>query len=144
MSAEARIGKWLGPKRLDRDELGRSGESRAALHYRLRGWKVLGRNVREGGAEIDLIVGRRDTIVFVEVKTRTEGSVREPWEAVDSKKRLRIIRAAGRYLRRHRLTNKGVRFDVISIRWTGYRFRLTRFEDAFQPMASPGRPWLVE
>src|SRR4051812_29959048 len=47
-----------------------NGERRAARWYRLRGWRVLGANVRAGGNELDLIVRRGRTLRFVEGKER--------------------------------------------------------------------------
>jgi putative endonuclease len=51
-------------------ELGAAGERRAALHYRLRGFSIVGRNVRLGRGEIDLIARRGELLVFAEVNTR--------------------------------------------------------------------------
>jgi Holliday junction resolvase-like predicted endonuclease len=44
-------------------------ERRAARHYRLRGYRVLGANVRAGGNELDLVVRRGSHLVFVEVRS---------------------------------------------------------------------------
>ena len=46
------------------------GERLAARHYRLRGYRILGANVRAGGYEVDLIARRGRKLVFVEVKER--------------------------------------------------------------------------
>ena len=46
------------------------GERLAARHYRLRGYRILGTNVRAGGYEVDLIARRGRKLVFVEVKER--------------------------------------------------------------------------
>ena len=46
------------------------GERIAVRHYRLRGYRILGTNVRSGGYELDLIVRRGRRLVFVEVKER--------------------------------------------------------------------------
>ena len=140
---ELLLSKVIRPRRIERDALGRQGETRAALYYRLRGWRILGRNVREGDSEIDLVARRGDIVAFVEVKTRSAGSMGEPWEAVDPEKRSRVMRGATRFVRRHRLAGARIRFDVISICWTGYRFQLRSFPDAFQPMADEKRPWIV-
>ena len=53
-----------------RQAAGAAGERRAALEYRRAGFSILERNWRVRGAEIDLIVGRDDLVVIVEVKLR--------------------------------------------------------------------------
>ena len=47
-----------------------AGERRAALHYRLRGYRILARNARAGGNELDLVARRGRTLVFCEVKEK--------------------------------------------------------------------------
>ena len=49
---------------------GRAAERRVAWHYRLRGYRILARNVRAGGVELDLIVRRGRRLVFCEVKLK--------------------------------------------------------------------------
>ena len=51
-------------------ELGAEGETRAARHLVRRGYRIVARNVRAGGVELDLVVRRGRIIVFVEVKAR--------------------------------------------------------------------------
>ena len=58
--------------------LGRSGEDRAARHLAGLGYRVLERNYRTPQGEIDLIALDGDTVVFVEVKTRTSDSFGAP------------------------------------------------------------------
>lgn len=122
-------------------ELGALGEARAASYYRWRGYRVVARNYRAAEGEIDLIVRRGRRIVFVEVKTRDEARIGEPFEAVDHEKQLRIAAIAERYLVRHRLDQLTVRFDVASLVWNGRKFDLQLFADAFRPIADPVRPW---
>ncbi|MBI2212857.1 MAG: YraN family protein [Acidobacteria bacterium] len=129
---------------LDKDALGRAGERRAALHYLVRGWRIVGRNVREHGAEIDLIARRGRVIAFVEVKTRRESDAGEPWESLREGQRRRIMRAAEGWLAAHASDlgdDDEIRFDVVSITKTRWRFRVERFEGAFTSDAEPGRPW---
>jgi len=77
---------------------GRAAERRVAWHYRLRGFRVLARNVRAGGVELDLIVRRGERLVFVEVKEKTGPSHGDPLEAVDERKRERLRRGAEAWL----------------------------------------------
>lgn len=126
----------------DKDLLGRAGERRAALHYLLRGWRIVGRNVRDYGGEIDLIARRGRVIAFVEVKTRRESDAGEPWESVRDGQKRRILRAAEAWLAAHPLDDRTeVRFDIASIVKTRWRFRVECFEGAFEAEAETGRPW---
>lgn len=111
------------------------------MFYWFRGWRPLGRNIRYPEGEIDLVLRRGGTVVFVEVKTRQQEHAGAPWEAVDRPKQLRIIRMAERFLHESGLQPATVRFDVISIVRVGRRYRLTHYSDAFRPESDPLRPW---
>ena len=121
-------------------DLGPRGERRAAWFYRLRGYRVLARNVRLGAGEIDLVVQRWKTIAIVEVKTRQTDAFGEGYEAVDRRKRERLIRLGDRYAARH--PEARLRYDVVSLFWTGWRFRITYLPDAFRPVADERYPWI--
>jgi putative endonuclease len=72
-----------------------AGERRAARHYRLRGWRLVGANVRVGRNELDLIVRRGSRLLFVEVKEKRGAGYGDPLEMVDAEK-LRRVRAAAK------------------------------------------------
>jgi putative endonuclease len=120
--------------------LGRLGERRAAWFYRLRGYSILERNLRAGEGEIDLVARRGGIIAIVEVKTRQTLSAGEGWEAVGKKKRERLVRLGDRIAARH--PEALLRYDIMSLFWTGYRFVVTHYPDAFRPVADPHRPWI--
>ena len=65
----------------------------------LRGYRVLARNVRSSGGEIDLIVLRRGTVAFVEVKARPQ--IDRARTAITERKRRRIAHAARAWLVRN-------------------------------------------
>ncbi len=113
--------------------LGRRGEEIAARHLRRCGYRILERNFRAAGAEIDLVAADRGTLVFVEVKTRSSAALGAPAEAVDARKAERIRRAAGVYLRRIQAggAERPARFDVVAIIGTGRKSRLELLRDAF-------------
>ena len=105
---------------LSRAELGRIGEKTAALWLEEHGYAIVGRNVRFGHDEIDLIAECGGVVCFVEVKTRRqypdyrapEGT---PAEAVDSRKQSAMIRAAESWLAAHPTELKTPRLDVMEI-----------------------------
>ena len=98
---------------------GRRGEGLAALFLRLKGYRILERNWRSPVGEVDLIARRRGTLVFAEVKTRPDRN--QGREAVQSRQKERITRAAEAFLSRHPdCANMQVRFDLIAVaglRW---------------------------
>jgi putative endonuclease len=77
------------------------GERRAARHYRLRGYRILGANVRAGRNELDLVVRRGRTLLFVEVKERAGSGYGGPFGAIDTEKRRRVRRGAQAWLAAH-------------------------------------------
>ena len=125
---------------MEQRELGRRGERRAAWFYRLRGYAIVARNVRLRHGEIDLVVRRGRTLAFVEVKTRQSIAAGEGFEAVGSAKQLRLVSLASEFLTRHPHDGT-IRYDVVSLYWTGWRFRITCFTDAFAPVADAAQPW---
>jgi putative endonuclease len=85
-------------KPLSTSARGRRAELRVAWHYRLRGYSILGRNVRAGGVELDLIVRRGRRLVFCEMKLKEGPGFGDPLEAVDEPKRERLRRGAEAWL----------------------------------------------
>ncbi|HEX7678723.1 MAG TPA: YraN family protein [Thermoanaerobaculia bacterium] len=120
--------------------LGKRGERRAAWFYRLRGYRIVERNLRMRGGEIDLVVRRGGLLVFVEVKTRQSVAAGYGVEAVDRRKKLQIISLTSAYLTRHPHDGE-VRHDILSLFWTGWWFVVTHYPDAFRPIADRFRPW---
>jgi putative endonuclease len=109
--------------------IGRAGERRVRLHYRLRGYRILAANVRSGGVEVDLVARRGRRLVFCEVKAKGTGRFGDPLEMVDRRKQERLARAAEAWLATHPDARAlGVRFDVVALRGR----RLERVENAFQ------------
>jgi len=106
---------------------GARAERRARRHYRLRGYRILGSNIRLAGVEVDLLCGRCGTVVFCEVKEKTGESYGDPLEMVDERKQARLRRAAEAWLAAQPSHEQIVRFDVIAVRGRA----LERVENAF-------------
>lgn len=94
--------------------LGRWGEDTAVQYLRDKGYTIVDRNYRKGHLEIDIIAREGDTLVIVEVKTRSSDTFMRPEEAVDHKKQADLLRIANQYVRSHHRTEE-VRMDIISI-----------------------------
>ncbi len=99
---------------MDRRELGRFGEERAARYLRLRGYRIVETNFSCRSGEIDLIAQRGKYLVFVEVKLRKNADFAAAREFVTAAKRQRIRTAAALWLSQHE-TVKQPRFDVVEI-----------------------------
>lgn len=124
-----------------RAALGRAGERRAAWFYRLRGFSIVARNVSYRDGEIDLVVRRGRLVVFVEVKTRGQLSLGAPVEAVNRGKQLRIMKCAESWLVGQKAEGCDIRFDVLSLVRTRWRFLVEHFPAAFEARYENGRPW---
>lgn len=119
-------------QRDDRRALGAAGEERAAQWLRARGWRLLARNTRADGVEIDIVAERAGTLAFVEVKTRRSRAYGAPEEAVDARKQARLVRGAAAWLRTERRRSKRVRFDVIVCEpGSDGRWQVRQIENAF-------------
>ena len=130
----------FGRRRLAPRELGIRGERRAAWFYRLRGYRVVERNARHRAAEADLVLRRGKILVIAEVKTRQSNAAGEGHEAVGVKKREKLIRMGDIYAARY--PDCLLRYDIVSLAWTGRRFVVSHYPDAFRPMADAQRPWI--
>lgn len=92
-------------------------ERRAARHYRLRGYRILGQNVWSGGYELDLIARRGRRVVFCEVKGKSGKGFGDPLEMVTEEKLRRLHRAAESWLaQRPALRELEFRFEVVAVR----------------------------
>lgn len=115
------LGSYPGTSALfSSHQLGASGEDLAASYLRRHGFRVIERNHRNAGGEIDLVAIDRRTraLVLVEVKTRRYlASGESAADTVDTNKRRRLTNAALAYVRRNRLEGCRVRFDVVTIVW---------------------------
>ena len=96
--------------------LGRQGEDEAVRFLQKSGYRILERNLRMRFGEIDLVAEDGPTLCFIEIKTRSSTRFGFPEEAVNFRKRQRLLRLAQGYLQRRRWAQpRPVRFDVLSI-----------------------------
>lgn len=112
--------------------LGKEGERVAELYLQKKGYKLVERNYRCSGGELDLIVLDRRVVVFVEVKTRTGIGFGSPLEAVEFHKQRRMIRAAQFFLAEKNLQQRDARFDVVGVSWPGREPVVEHIENAFE------------
>jgi putative endonuclease len=95
--------------------IGEEGEKLAVRYLRLRRYRILKRNYRCKLGEIDIIAKRNDTLVFIEVRSRSDPYLADPASTVDKIKIARTINAARYYLMENKLADAPCRFDVLAI-----------------------------
>ena len=98
-------------------ETGQRGEEAAWRYLRRRGYHLVTTNYACRGGEIDIIAKDKGTLVFVEVRSRSNARYGLPMETVDAGKQQRIRRAAEHYLHSTGQMEAYCRFDVVSILW---------------------------
>ena len=99
---------------------GRLAETVAAWRLRLVGYRVVGRNVRVAGREVDLLARRGGLLVVCEVKARRTTLDGTPLEAVRPDQQQRLREAAEVLMARDPSVDE-VRFDVIAVTGTSVR-----------------------
>ena len=125
---------WPSPPTEPRQRLGWLGEKEAAKFLRGLGYKVLYQRFRPRNrkGEIDLVCRHKDTLVFVEVKTRSSLAYGRPAEAVDEEKERLLIKGALAWLRMLHRHDIPVRFDIVEVLMEpGAPAHCTLIENAF-------------
>lgn len=109
-----------------RRKAGNIGEDAVCGFLVRHGYEIIKRNFTVRGGEIDIIAEKADIIAFVEVKTRTIGSVTSAEEAVDLRKQRLIIRTAQAYLQ-NAAQPLQCRFDVAVVETEGGKVKKLRY-----------------
>ena len=90
---------------------GRAGEDIAARYLRRHGLKVVARNYRVRGGEIDLVCEEGSMLVFVEVRLRSHDGFGGAVSSITHEKQRKLILAARHWLSQH--GDRNCRFDCI-------------------------------
>jgi len=114
--------------------LGRRGEAEAAAYLRGIGYRIVATRERVLRGDIDLVALDGRTVVFVEVRSRTDTTHGHPAETVGYQKQRRIAQLAAAYIRRHRLEDCAARIDVVTVVFDGPdgRPQVEHFQNAFE------------
>ena len=106
---------------------GAKAERMVMWYLVFRGYRLLEHNYTVGHKEIDLIMRKRGTIAFVEVKARRKMDGRfPPHLSVDAVKRKNIVSAAKVYVLREKLSGFILRFDVGEVDLSSRRINYIR------------------
>ena len=112
----------------------------AERYLRRKGLRILARNVRSGVGEIDLVALDDDTLVFVEVRSRSEGSWAGGLESIDARKAKALRRACGAYIQSMPGEVEQIRIDVVAVDFErGFlrlRVRDVNWEPGFVPFGA--------
>lgn len=97
------------------DPLARKGEEIASKYLKKIGYKIIDRNFRARNTEIDIVALDKDTLVFVEVKTRSSNQFGTPFEQIAYWKIKSLIKAAEHYKLTHPNLPELLRIDAVSV-----------------------------
>ena len=117
---------------LFRQKLGSQGEKHALDYLIKKGYKLIAQNYHNYIGEIDLIMKDGETIVFVEVKTKTEQDYGNPLEMIDTRKQKKLLQCVKAYLQKYNLLESELRIDAVSVVvdiW-GNKLKLEHIENA--------------
>lgn len=119
----------------DRARLGRWGERRCERYLKNKGLRTLARNYLCKVGELDLVMVDHDgALVFVEVRSRADESFGPVEATITPAKRARVARAARHFLAVHKIEDRPLRFDVITL-VLGHSGppQICHYENAFVP-----------
>jgi putative endonuclease len=112
--------------------LGKSGEDTALNFLKENGYKILVKNYKTKLGEVDIIAYDKNTLCFIEVKTRDSLRFGSPQEAVSHFKQRQISKVALQFLKRNNLLNKKARFDVVSVVYAEDKPAFDLIKNAFE------------
>lgn len=114
----------------DHNLLGKEGEDLAVEYLILKEYEILERNFRYQKAEIDIIAKRDQTLVAVEVKTRSSNNFGNPEEFVKPKQIERFVKAMNYYTEKNDLDLE-IRFDILAIILNKETRKVEHIQNAF-------------
>ena len=116
----------------EKKEIGQKGENLAVEYLQKLGYKVLERNYRCKLGEVDIIALNNDTLVFIEVRTRSSLDFGLPQESINRRKRHQISKVALEFMLRKKMKNIPARFDVVAISLEPGKEKVDHIKDAFE------------
>jgi putative endonuclease len=117
---------------MEKKELGKKGEGKALRFLKKRGYRIIEKNYVCKMGEMDIIAKEKDTLVFIEVKTRTSTMFGPPQLAVNSSKQRQLSKVALNYLKEKQLEDVKARFDVVAILLEQKGEEIELIKDAFE------------
>jgi len=106
---------------------GKRGEDLAVEFLKKKGFKIIDRNFRIRGGEIDIVALEKDVLVFIEVKTRSSSEFGSPLESITYWKLKALVKTAQFYKIKHRGLPDAMRIDAVSVK-INYNTGITEME----------------
>ncbi|MBH2006720.1 MAG: YraN family protein [Myxococcaceae bacterium] len=122
---------------------GHWAEEEACTLLLSKGYRIVARNVRYKVGEIDIIAWDKNTLCFVEVRSRSNKNFMDPKFSIQKAKQIRIIRSAQLYLQKYFPRPPQCRFDVVSVIGNPEESEFEFIQGAFEltETGSKGSPW---
>ena len=117
---------------MNKREIGNIGEDKVCGYLDSLGINIIKRNYSCRYGEIDVIANDKGTIVFIEVKTRSNKNFGTPSESVTIAKQQKIIKTAKNYAIREKLTECDFRFDVAEVIKENNIYYINLIKNAFE------------
>jgi putative endonuclease len=117
---------------MENKDLGKKGEELALRFLKKRGYRIIEKNYVCKMGEMDIIAKEKDTLVFIEVKTRTSTLFGPPQLAVNSSKQRQLSKVALNFLKEKQLEDVKARFDVVAILLVQKGEEIELIKDAFE------------
>ena len=100
---------------MNRQEVGKLGEKAAQKFLKKQGYRIRETGFRCHHGEIDIIAQRKDCLVFVEVRTKSNLDFGTPEESITQAKKKKLIALALTYTNTHQNLPSLWRIDVVAI-----------------------------
>lgn len=113
------------------NDLGKEGEELAAKHLLKKGYQILTKNYTYLKGEIDIIARTGNTVVIVEVKTRSTPDFGDPQDFLKKGQIQRLVDTADQFVQEYGDMDVEVRFDIVAIIINKAGTKIEHIEDAF-------------
>lgn len=122
---------------MNRQQVGKLGERAAQKFLKKQGYRILETGFRCRHGEIDIIAQKKDCLVFVEVRTKSNLDFGTPEESITQAKKERLITSALTYTTTHQNIPRLWRIDVVAIELDdkGKAKRIERIENAIEQVS---------
>ncbi len=118
---------------ISRTRKGKKGEDVAVEYLTRKGYRIVSRNFRWRGGEIDIIARKKGILVFVEVRSFSTSAMEiNPVETIGPYKIQKLIKTAEFFVETHpEFQNHDLRFDAIGVKFNGKDVKIDHVENAF-------------
>lgn len=116
---------------VDRRAFGRGAEDAAAQFLERAGFRIRGRNFHCRYGELDLVAEKDGMVCFVEVRMRSHAAWGDPAHTISFSKQRKVVKAALHYLFAHELSDRMIRFDVVTVVGRGEKAQVEHLPGAF-------------